>query len=400
MEGIGPQSFGTYFEVSGYDANNHLLPLTVGHYAGTEDLRSWGHCFDLCRSLRYYDIPRRVCIADMEKSIDTSFKQKMTHAKPFCDERHVKKNMAPKISGNKEKGLKLYASALRAPSKARVDAIVESYDDSQKLYLLKYPLTQLYKAYAELEDLVLTSQGAESTMSAALRNKIRAMEPQDMLQAIVTKQHEKFYKQKSEAEACSHWVPPRVERHVAGLIGKAAAFSSVRWVEGPVTSIAYVACTSDPTKNFAVTFTHSDVQTPPECCAYSKDFSGFPCYHGVAAIIDRHGAANVCKYVAERHTTRAWKRLYRDLEYNLPVQSDVDDAIVAAKRLVLNGHNLHIPKALAPPRGRPSKDSGKRKGSWFEQGPSGKKNRPYCCSLCHSASHLKKDCPRRQADCP
>jgi hypothetical protein len=108
----------------------------------------------------------------------------------------------------------------------------------------------------------------------------------------------------------------------------------------------------------------------------------------------------VCKFVAERHTTKAWKKLYENLEYNLPAQSDVDDVMVTAKKLVLDGNNIQIPKALAPPRGRPSKDSGKRKRCWFEQGPSYKKNRPYCCGLCGSAAHLQKDCPRKQMDLP
>lgn len=59
-------------------------------------------------------------------------------------------------------------------------------------------------------------------------------------------------------------------------------------------------------------------------------------------------------------------------------------------------HSAKSPKAIAPPRGRPCKDAGKRKKSFYENGPAATKRRCYVCSLCGRTGHVKTDCILRQ----
>ena len=40
-DGIGPQSYGTTFEVVTYDTNMHLLPLVFAHFVGVECYEYW-----------------------------------------------------------------------------------------------------------------------------------------------------------------------------------------------------------------------------------------------------------------------------------------------------------------------------------------------------------------------
>ena len=80
----------------------------------------------------------------------------------------------------KATGPALYSRAVRAPSTLEVDLLKASYGPAQKLYLSKYPDSELYRAYSPgLADNIVTSQGAESSMNAALTNKIRRVEPME-----------------------------------------------------------------------------------------------------------------------------------------------------------------------------------------------------------------------------
>ena len=44
-QGCGPQSYGTTYEVVGYDANHSTLPLFFAHTVGTESEESWTMVF-------------------------------------------------------------------------------------------------------------------------------------------------------------------------------------------------------------------------------------------------------------------------------------------------------------------------------------------------------------------
>ena len=109
-------------------------------------------------------------------------------------ERHVLKNTTPKL-GPEEKatGPGLYSRAFQAPSQLEVDQIKAEYGPRQKPWLDRFPDSELYRAYSlGLEDTIVTSQGAESAMNAALANKIRRVEPFAMMKLNAEMQSRKF----------------------------------------------------------------------------------------------------------------------------------------------------------------------------------------------------------------
>ena len=140
----------------------------------------------------------RVTLVDLEKSIDTAHDDTIKNATKFNDERHVYKNMNNKLGpSEKATGPALYSRALRAPSVLEVEQLKASYGPAQKAYLGKFPDSELYRACSPgLEDTIVTSQGAESSMNAALANKIRRVEPMAMLKLIAETQQRKFKTQK------------------------------------------------------------------------------------------------------------------------------------------------------------------------------------------------------------
>jgi hypothetical protein len=69
-------------------------------------------------------------------------------------------------------------------------------------------------------DFILTSQGAESAMNAALKNKIRCVEPFAMLRIIAATDCSKFYRMKTDAVNWEGPVPSRTEEIIADLITK------------------------------------------------------------------------------------------------------------------------------------------------------------------------------------
>lgn len=395
-QGIGPQSYGTIFEVVVYDANNHVIPVLFYHSVGTECDEAWGRVFGMLKKVDGFDVPGRVTIVDQEKSIDCAYRREMEHASLFLDALHVKKNMSPLLGSNRAAGVSLYERALYAPSKAEVDSIKEQYGLKQSTYLSRFRDSELYRAYSPLQDLITTSQGAESQMSASLRNRIRSVEPQQMLEAVVAVQRSCFLRKKRNASQCTVAVPPKIEAHLAMLIGKSRRYQkSVRFIDGTDFMEATVLSHTDATKRCHVKL-QSEKHTPPLCCAYSLNCSGFPCYHAVAVLCEKHGAVNLHKFISERHLTTTWKRQYNGFSFDVPHQSAVDLVRLDARRLVAQNSNVRIPVALAPPRGRPVKNAGTRKRSWFEKGPHPKNKRPYSCSLCHGKGHTAKTCSLRQ----
>ena len=87
---------------------------------------------------------------------------------------------------------------------------------------------------------------------------------------------------------------------------------------------------------------------------------------------------------------------YENEIFSLPHQLAVDNVMTAAKRMVVSGNNLQVPKAIPQPRRRPVENDGKRRKGWYERGPTVKKRRSYSCSLCHLEGHLAAVCPLRQ----
>ena len=86
----------------------------------------------------------------------------------------------------------------------------------------------------------------------------------------------------------------------------------------------------------------------PTCCGYSSQKTGFSCLHSVAVIVGKYSASNEYKYIDEKNLSLRRKSQYEDVVFSLPQQVAVDAILIDAKRLVLLGENVAVPKALLP----------------------------------------------------
>ena len=115
--GVGPQSYGTAFEVLAYDANNSAVPILFFHSVGVESEETWLTVFKALKDIPGYDVEGRITIVDQEKSIDSTYRSTMQHAKLFLDMLHVKKNMSKTLGAERAAGILKYENAVRAPSR-------------------------------------------------------------------------------------------------------------------------------------------------------------------------------------------------------------------------------------------------------------------------------------------
>lgn len=215
MEGKGFNTFGCFFDIGTYSTNRGLCSIVSGHGIGPECHHEWAPRFEAAAAVVGFNVAGRVMVVDLEKSIDTAHDEAMDNGEKFNDERHVLKNMIPKL-GPEEKttGPGLYSRALRAPSKLEVDQIKALYGPRQKAWLARFPDHELYRAYSPgLNDTIVTSQGAESAMNAALANKIRRVEPMAMLKLNAETQQRKF-----RAEKVLRSVPYQLEVATASCV--------------------------------------------------------------------------------------------------------------------------------------------------------------------------------------
>ena len=389
--GCRPQSYGTTYEVIGYDANHSIAPLLLAHTVGTESEESWTMVFTNLKRVPEFDFQGGVTIADQEKSIDCSFENVMEYAKLFLDPLHVKKNMLKALGKEKAAGIAQYERAVHAPSRSAVDAVKRTYGQKTAQYLSRFPDTALYRAYAGLQDLATSSQGAESQMGASIRNQIRSVEPQSMLRTVLESQRKSFLKRQNIALSSKAPVPPQIERHLASLIRRGRPYQAhATFLEGTDLMEATVISQVDGTRTRRVVLSNEQ-QKPPECCAYSFDRALFPCWHGTAVLCEKCGTMNLFKFIGPKNLTDAWKEQYEGRMFGMPLQADVDRVVLDAQEQVLSGSTIHIPVALALPRGRPVQNAGKRMRSWYESVPTARK-RSYHCSLCHLKGHTARKC--------
>lgn len=194
MEAKGPSTYGTFYEIGAYSQNFSLLAVVAGHGIAAESGDEWSTRFAVAAAIPGFDVKGRVIVVDLEKGLDTAVDQNMKSAGKFNDELHVIKNMSKKLGpGEKATGPALYSRALRAPSMLEVEVIKQSYGAQQHAYLSKFSDKELYRAHSPgLEDTIVTSQAAESAMSAAQANKIRLVEPMAMLKNLAEAQGRKF----------------------------------------------------------------------------------------------------------------------------------------------------------------------------------------------------------------
>lgn len=97
------------------------------------------------------------------------------------------------------------------------------------------------------------------------------------------------------------------------------------------------------------------------------------------------------KFIAVRHLTNTWKEEYQTPSFRFSSQAQAGRVILATKKPVACGTNLHVPKANPPPRvGLVKHAAGKHRKEWYERGPEARKRRSYSCSLCHQEGRPSK----------
>lgn len=104
-------------------------------------------------------------------SIDSAYNNVMRFAKLFLDALHVQKNLAPRLRAAKLYSIGLYNKSLHAPLKSQADDYSTQYSRTQGSYLSIVARSEFYRAYSTLQELVITSQGAERRILSALKNQ-------------------------------------------------------------------------------------------------------------------------------------------------------------------------------------------------------------------------------------
>jgi hypothetical protein len=385
-------SSGTYFEVTVSDQDGRLFPLVAGHSMGNENEAFWSKIFAFAKAVPGFDVPGRVVAVDMEKGIAAAFEACFDNAEIFLDQAHVVKNMMKKLPRDeKEHAESKFLRAVKAPTKERADQAIRSFGPVMGRYLARFPPKNWVRAYSRIEELAeISSHGAEASMSTALRTGIRNFEPLAMIMACAEFAKRKIEKMMGDANNWKGVVPPSVQEHIGKHIEKAEVYEGQ--VEAIPGSNMYEYNVEDSDGPKRVVLSPTMTQTPPECCAYSQMGNGFPCLHSIAVIVEKHGPGNVYKFIDERYLTQAWKSTYDGIEVRTPAQHSIDAVMRAAKDRVISGDYLLGPKALAPPRGRPVKNAGTRRKSYYERASGSKDARSYRCRLCRKAGHTRSTC--------
>ena len=393
-------SSGTYFEVTVADQDGRLYPIVSGHSMGNENEAFWRKIFDFAKAVPNFDRQDRVVAVDMEKGIAAAFEACFDHAEIFLDQNHVIKNMMNKLPNNeKEDAKSKFLRAVKAPTKDRADQVIRSFGPVMGQYLARFPKKNWVRAYSQIQEMTETSShGAEASMNTALRNGIRNFEPLAMIKGCADFAKTKFYAMKDAANKWSGVVPPSVQEHIGKHIEKAEVYrGEVEAVPGSHMYEYNVECSDGPKR---VVLSPTMTQTPPVCCDYSQMGNGFPCLHSIAVIMEKHGRESVFEFIDERYLTQAWKNTYVGIEVRTPAQHSIDAVMRAAKDKVLSGQHLLGPKALAPPRGRPVKNAGMRRKSYYERASGSKNARSNRCTLCRKAGHDRTTCKNRQGRGP
>ena len=179
---------------------------------------------------------------------------------------------------------------------------MRQFSPEMRAYLGGFDAAELYRAPSGLQDLTTTSQGAETQMSADLRNRIRSCEPQKMLSHLLLTQRTGFLKCQAMALTSKNPVPPYVEKHIASLITRARVYHpTVHFAAGTNQMEATVRSYTNGSSQRMVSFV--EISQTPLCCAYSQEVTGFPFLHGVAVIAEKYSSTNVPMFTDRRYLT-------------------------------------------------------------------------------------------------
>jgi hypothetical protein len=129
-------------------------------------------------------------------------------------------------------------------------------------------------------------------------------------------------------------VPPLVEQKLAGKMVRASKYTGINPVPGSPGTFDVDSC-RNASKKYRVVMSKQP-NTPPACCAWSQ-VDGMLCDHGIAVIVQQHGAANLYKFIDLRYHSATWKLLYAGATFELPAQHVLDRVMLEAKQCVLSG---------------------------------------------------------------
>lgn len=138
----------------------------------------------------------------------------------------------------------------------------------------------------------MASQGANRSMSAALRSYIRSVEPQTMLFKLVSVHYSRFLLNKQDAIECNTPASVKVDRHLLKLIDRSRLFQeSICWLRGTNNMEVTVLIRKDVSQRHHVVIS-SIHQTPPSGCATFLMNDSFPFLHGFAVLCKKYDAVN------------------------------------------------------------------------------------------------------------
>ncbi|KAJ1447910.1 hypothetical protein M885DRAFT_541094 [Pelagophyceae sp. CCMP2097] len=328
MEGLGTQSFGGLFNAVGYDTARNIHVAAYMHDAGNESMETWTRMFDMLVGVPGFGRLGSVVIADLEKGLDAAFDKCVKNAPKFGDAGHVKKALKTHVAASeKAKTLHLYDRVLREPCRMKAMELYDEFVPGAKAWLDKFPKQCLLTAFTDLKQGIITPQGTESQNSADLKSGLRAVEPQCFLQKAFARVQKRFRAAQRAAKKCKEVLPPRIMEDIAALVLKAATYvPHVKWVD----ELTMMECTMPSGRDSSVLrkVTMQGPGVPPKCCKWT---SRYPCYHGAAAVISKHGAHQLWRYCDPRCRTTAWKAQLADFEFNLPLQADIDAVMLEAR---------------------------------------------------------------------
>lgn len=107
-DGVGPQRYGTTFEVVTFNTNRDILSLVLANLSGSECHKCWKEVLLHYVKIKRFDVLDQTTLVDLETSIDSANHEIFKHAMLPLDPLHVQKKMSCALGANKATDLSLY----------------------------------------------------------------------------------------------------------------------------------------------------------------------------------------------------------------------------------------------------------------------------------------------------
>lgn len=179
------------------------------------------------------------------------------------------------------------------------------YGTKRAAYLSKFHPSQLYRAFWDLEGLVLTPQGTGSQMRVFLHTQLCNVELQNMLEIVLTVQRDRFMLRKTAALQCyspsdlsfkSTWRSSFRKQGLSSLpvyLWKEQTWWKSKWQASLMHPSPFGSC--------YLPHRHNPIRV-----AYIILRELCPCWHRVYFLYEKHGPVKFLKFEQVRHLTSAW----------------------------------------------------------------------------------------------